>query len=164
LHLAGGILRGNGEVNGVLNEGIVAPGNSIGTLSVGTFTQNAGGVLAMELFVGQEPLSDLLSADTASLSGTVDVTLLPGDLPQMGDRFTLVTATSINVTGLQLRTSGFGGRLDVVTFTAGALAGKQGLQLTIVPEPAEGMLLLAAVVSTLNARRRQLSTANLGRR
>ncbi len=74
LSLFGGRVHGTGNIStvtGVINAGAtVAPGNSIGTLTItGNFVQGAGGLLEIELTNGA---SDLLSiTGNASLAGTV---------------------------------------------------------------------------------------------
>lgn len=69
-----GTLMGNGNIGGtVTNDGIVAPGNSIGTLTVGDYVSNTGS--SYEAEVDAAGNSDLIAATgTATLNGgTVDV-------------------------------------------------------------------------------------------
>ncbi|MBU2470477.1 MAG: autotransporter domain-containing protein [Proteobacteria bacterium] len=84
-----GILGGTGTIAGnVTNNGTVSPGNSIGTLSInGNFTNNAGGVLAVELASG--------SGDVLKVSGTA--TLNGGTLRASLRPAVYVNGTSWNV-------------------------------------------------------------------
>jgi autotransporter-associated beta strand protein len=70
----GGTLGGNGTLGGLVVNGTVAPGNSIGTLTVnGNYTHNAGATYVVE--INDHGQSDLIHATgTATISGgTVDV-------------------------------------------------------------------------------------------
>jgi uncharacterized protein with beta-barrel porin domain len=75
----GGTVGGTGSVVGNLfNSGTVAPGNSIGTLSVaGNYSQNGAGVYATEV-IGSGQSDRLNVGGTATLGGAVNVTALPG--------------------------------------------------------------------------------------
>lgn len=68
---ARGLLLGNGEiVKSVRNSGVVAPGNSIGVLTVGDYTQDAGGVLRIEYDAAGN--HDVLKVtNSAKLDGTL---------------------------------------------------------------------------------------------
>jgi uncharacterized protein with beta-barrel porin domain len=90
---AGGTVGGTGSVVGNLfNSGTVAPGNSIGTLSVaGNFTQTGSGVLTTEVAGGGQ--SDRLNVGgTATLGGTLQITALPGMSFAPSTTYTLVNA------------------------------------------------------------------------
>lgn len=95
---AGAVLGGNGTSQGnVVNNGTVAPGGSIGTLHLGgNYTQGVGGKLEIEL-ASTANHDELAVASTASLAGTLAVSLIGGFMPQAGDVFELMSA------------SGFGG-------------------------------------------------------
>ncbi len=84
-----GELSGNGEIVGnVLNEGLVSPGNSPGTLNVtGNFAQNEGGVLKMEI-ASTSSYDKLVIGGALMAGGTLDVDLL-SFMPQEGDSFDL---------------------------------------------------------------------------
>lgn len=65
-----GRLQGNGTIYGkVINNGVVAPGNSIGTLTVGSFLQNEQGTLALE--GGMNGGDKLRVAGEATINGTI---------------------------------------------------------------------------------------------
>ena len=93
--LSGGTLGGTGTVVGaVTNNGIVAPGNSIGTLNItGPYIQATGSSLNVE--VNTAPASDLLNiTGTATIQGGagVNVFAAPG-LYTVGQRYTILTAS-----------------------------------------------------------------------
>lgn len=74
-----GVLGGTGGITGDLfNQGIVAPGNSIGTLTLtGNYVQSAGSSLEIEINdAGQTDVLNVLG--NVTLSGTVDVKAAPG--------------------------------------------------------------------------------------
>lgn len=104
LNLAGGALRGNGMVTGVVNNsgGSVEPGLSAGTLTlVNNYNQSAPARLVSQLGgplpgTGYDQLI-LTGSATASLAGTLRVELIDGYVPDVGSLFDVVVAS--NVTG-----------------------------------------------------------------
>ena len=80
----------------LVNEGTVSPGNSAGIITVdGYYTQEAGGTLEIELggtTAGTEH-DQLVVTGTATMNGTLTVTLLPGFLPELGDTFFVIDHT-----------------------------------------------------------------------
>ncbi|MDQ7248678.1 autotransporter outer membrane beta-barrel domain-containing protein [Dongia sedimenti] len=96
----GGTLAGTGTIIGtVINNGNVAPGNSIGTLNItGPYTQAGGSTLTVEVDSGGA--SDLLAvtgAATIQPNATVSVLAAPGTYT-VGTRSTILTASG-GVTG-----------------------------------------------------------------
>lgn len=95
----GGTLKGSGTIgSNLVNAGIVAPGTSPGRLTTdGSFAQTAAGSLHVEI-AGVNPTTpdfDQLQIDgAATLSGTLNVSLLGGFRPAVGDTFTIVNKTS----------------------------------------------------------------------
>ena len=89
----GGIVSGNGNIVGHLfSGGAVAPGNSIGTLTVaGNFSQNAAGVYAAEV-VGSGQSDRINVGGTANLGGTVAVSALPGMAFAPSTTYTILNA------------------------------------------------------------------------
>lgn len=86
-----GTLKGIGTIHGILtNTGTVAPGNSIGTLTVGTYINNGG---TYEVEVNGAGQSDLIhSTGTATLNGgIVEVSSADGTF-NFNTRYTIVTA------------------------------------------------------------------------
>ena len=105
----GGVLNGSGTVGDttVSTGGTIAPGNSIGTLTVaGNYTQAAGSNYAVE--IGPNGTSDLIHATgTATiLGGTVAVTT--NGLVTVGTRYTILTADT-GVTGTYSAVANGGG-------------------------------------------------------
>jgi hypothetical protein len=89
-----GELRGSGVIVGnVLNEGLVSPGNSPGTMNIsGNFAQNSGGILKME--IASTASFDQLEIGGALIAGgTLDIDLL-SFTPQAGDSFDLFDFSS----------------------------------------------------------------------
>jgi autotransporter-associated beta strand protein len=75
---AGGTLAGHGSVFGAVSNigGIVAPGGSIGTLTVNSYAQSASGTLQVE--VTPSAASQLHVTGQANLAGTVSLIFDPG--------------------------------------------------------------------------------------
>ncbi len=99
--LQGGSLTGSGRVDAnVVSAGAVEPGDSPGELTIeGTYTQTdvfAGpGTLAIELG-GTEPVTEydvLTIIGDAELAGTLSVIPVDGFGPEIGQSFTILTAT-----------------------------------------------------------------------
>ena len=100
--IQGGTLTGSGTVQGnVTNAGTVAPGNSPGVLNItGNYTQTSSGVLDLEIAgrdnsnPGKPQFDQLRVTGTATLAGTVRVSLLDGFQPAPGDTFKVLTAAA----------------------------------------------------------------------
>ena len=90
--VSGGTLGGAGTINAnVVNNSIVAPGASAGTLIVnGTYTQSPGAAMNIELGGGTPGSQyDRLDVNGAvTLAGTLNVTLINGFVPTGGQTFT----------------------------------------------------------------------------
>jgi outer membrane autotransporter protein len=68
----GGTVIGTGTIGGIINFGHVAPGNSVGTLTVtGNFSQNAAGTLDIEIKPDGSAADLLAVGGTATLAGTL---------------------------------------------------------------------------------------------
>jgi hypothetical protein len=98
--LQGGTLNGAGTVEGnssyglTNSGGIVSPGNSPGILTVAnsSYTQTGAGVLAIEIGgTNAGAQYDQLALNNASLNGTLNVSLINGFNPSLGDNYTIVT-------------------------------------------------------------------------
>lgn len=101
---ANGTLFGKGRMRGLTNEGTVAPGASIGTLTVdGDYVQRAGARLQVE--VAADGSADLLKVGGRAVleGGSVDVIKAPGQYAY-GTRYTLIDAQG-----------GVSGRFDQLT-------------------------------------------------
>lgn len=115
--LNGGSLVGSGNITGNLrnNGGNVAPGYSPGTINIsGFYAQGANGSLTMEIG-GATPGSgydQLVVSGQASLNGTLNVTLINGFRPQVGDTFQLIALSSFTGSFATINTSGFTGQVN----------------------------------------------------
>ncbi|MEZ5065866.1 MAG: FlgD immunoglobulin-like domain containing protein [bacterium] len=150
LDLRAGTLAGTGTVSGDVRStaGRVAPGASPGTLTItGDYTQESGATLALELG-GYTPGAEhdvLAVSGDADLRGTVEVALVNGFVPALGDSFAVLTAA-----GIQDATfSGF----DAIGFPGG---------LTAVAV-ADGNTLYVVIVSPVDAPEDGISVARLAR-
>lgn len=148
-------LIGNGTVQGnvVVTGGSIAPGHSAGTLLIdGDLSMSAGTLLLFEIG-GQQQGTEYDFMDVtgnASLSGILDVSLINGFSPLSGDTFDILTAASIDPTGLAW--SGPSGLMwQVVSGGRGQIL---QLQTSAVPEPAGLGLLATLVICGLLVRRR----------
>jgi hypothetical protein len=88
-------LVGSGTLSASLvNGGTVSPGNSTGIITIdGDYTQEAGGTLVIELG-GTSPgtgYDQLVVTGTATMGGTLDVSLLPEFTPEIGQVFYIIT-------------------------------------------------------------------------
>ena len=96
--IQGGSLLGAGTVSSNLtNAGQVGPGTSAGTLNIsGNYTQTSAGTLNSE--IGGTTVSteydQLAVSGTATLDGTLNVTLINSFTPSDGDRFDAITFAS----------------------------------------------------------------------
>jgi hypothetical protein len=111
LNVFSGTLGGSGTINGsVVNDAIVAPGFSPGQLSiVGTYAQTGAGQLNMEIggTTAGAGFDRLDISGQATLSGTLNISLINSFSPASGSSFTIMTFASLsgdfaNVTGLNL--------------------------------------------------------------
>jgi hypothetical protein len=101
-----GYIKGVGTFNNVVFTGTFAPGFSPATLSAGSITY--AGKLQAELAGTSAGQFDAIHhAGTASLGGTLDISLLNGFVPTYGADFPIITAASVvgrfnAVTGFQI--------------------------------------------------------------
>lgn len=167
----GGTLGGTGSITGSVSigaAGAVAPGNSVGTLSTGSFfVSAAGGTVAIEL----DPTNSQGLGTTDNINVTGGVTLTGGNLgltllssPSVGQQFQIITndgtdptfgfatangspivANSFTVAGNTFSINYFGGTGNDVV-----------LQVTAIPEPASAALLVLGAAGLLARRRRGL--------
>ena len=117
---SGESLVGEGTIQAnLVNAGTVSPGTSPGTITVqGNYTQESGGTLAIELG-GATPGTEhdqLVITGTATLDGTLDVTMVSGFTPVLDDSFTIMTYTAqtgrFNTTALPSLSAGLGWLVD----------------------------------------------------
>ncbi|NEQ67422.1 MAG: hypothetical protein F6K21_18315 [Symploca sp. SIO2D2] len=90
-NLQGGAIVGSGIINTLelTNDSLINPGNGVGTLDLnGDYTQTGNGLLNIEL--GGDTAGEfdqLLISGTASLAGTLNVSLVNNYTPEIGDSF-----------------------------------------------------------------------------
>jgi len=91
---SGDSLIGSGTLAAdLVNGGTVSPGDSPGVITVqGNYAQQTGGVLEIELggTIAGTGFDQLIVTGTATLNGTLNVTLLPAYTPQAGDTFIII--------------------------------------------------------------------------
>jgi hypothetical protein len=94
LLIQGGVLTGAGTVFGsVSNQGQVSPGQPVGLIDVqGAYTQSAPGSLAVRLdgLSAGSQYSQLEGDSGITLGGPLQVSLVSGYTPHLGDTFTIV--------------------------------------------------------------------------
>ncbi|MGE0667841.1 MAG: autotransporter domain-containing protein [Sphingomonadales bacterium] len=95
----GATVQGTGTIGNLNSSGTVAPGNSVGMLTVvGDFVQDSDGVLQIE--IGPSGSSDLITATgTAMLDGTLEI-LVADSAIAPGDTFTFLIADGGVVDGV----------------------------------------------------------------
>jgi T5SS/PEP-CTERM-associated repeat protein len=96
---AGGTLTGHGQIVGnVTNQGIVAPGDHVGTMQIdGNYSQLPNGVLSIQVG-GLAPGigHDLLEvSDAATLNGQLQISFINGFVPPLGSKISFLTANSL---------------------------------------------------------------------
>ena len=152
-----GSISGSGTILGDLENpsGTVSPGSSPGVLQIyGNYTQGAEGTLHLELAANEHDV--LQVSGTAALAGTLQVSLLDGFQPGVGDRFDILQSASIVGTfdAIRLAPLGAGLRWD-----ASALYSSGNLLVTAVPEPASVCLLGLCCTWLIAVRRRAMPAA-----
>jgi YVTN family beta-propeller protein/autotransporter-associated beta strand protein len=91
LFMGTGVVKGN-----VINSGMVAPGASVGRLTVnGNYTQNASGALRVEVAGSAPGQYDVLAVNGhASLAGTLQLVSVGGFTLRSGDQIAFLTASN----------------------------------------------------------------------
>jgi autotransporter-associated beta strand protein len=86
-------LKGTGLIAGmVFNSGMLSPGDSPGTLTIeGNYTQTASGTFNV-LILSPSDYTRLVVTGSATLAGTLKLTLGSGYVPAVGTQFTILTA------------------------------------------------------------------------
>lgn len=129
--LPDGTLGGNGTAAGIaLVDGVVSPGESIGSLTLGGLTMQAGSSIDIEIdSLASYDSIDLLGALSIDPDTTINVTLADGFTPQVGETYEIITgATSVGggfgtvvTNGIEMIARSVAG--GVVLEVASALAG-----------------------------------------
>lgn len=155
---SGGRLAGVSSLGTSLTQtgGTLAAGASPGVMSIaGDYTLGAGGTLEVDLAgtggAGGTDFDLYTIAGTATLAGTLDLNAYGGFTPTAGETFDVLTATSIDATGLSLADAGF--TVSVVDLANGA---GQALRVSTVSVPEPGMAIGAlGTFALLEMRRRR---------
>jgi hypothetical protein len=114
LSLTAGSLFGTGTINGtVTSSGIVNPGSATATgvlTDNGAYTQSSTGALDIAVGGSSTGKFDVLNSTTASLNGTLNLSLSNGFVPTVGSTFKIMdfnseTGTFTTVNGLSINSS-----------------------------------------------------------
>lgn len=130
--LNGGLLAGSGNISGSVrnNSGIVSPGHSPGRINIsGDYVQGADGALNIEIG-GNAPgtgYDQLVVGGNADLGGTLNIKLVNGYRPQVGDVFTIISPSSFSGAFAQVNATGLGVQAN---YASGAIT----VTVTSVPE------------------------------
>jgi hypothetical protein len=126
----GGLLKGNATAasGGRLhNDGVVAPGDSVGALTSGNYTQSAAGTLQIEL-AGTTPRTQydqLIVFGSVALAGTLQVSLINGFTASAGMSFDILDWGSLSGTFSTVQLPALAGGLGWDTsqlYTTGVLS------------------------------------------
>jgi cyclophilin family peptidyl-prolyl cis-trans isomerase len=92
-----GIRGGVSLQRNLVNQGTLAPGLELGSITAADYFQFPSGTLEIQLFgtVADTKYDRVVATDTAWLAGTLDVSLVGGFNPGPGSSFTVLTAGSI---------------------------------------------------------------------
>jgi hypothetical protein len=142
-----GLIQGNGTVlapgAGIVNAGVIGPGNSPGHLTIAGDLQMASqGIVSIELN-GISDFDRLTVSGDAALTGKLEIVRLAGYTPAVGDSFIIMTFNGRAGTSFQdVSYSGFGnGVLFDVTYRDQDIL----LGVTAVPEPGAWAMLLTGL-------------------
>ena len=147
--ILGGQLLGSGTINGsVVNiGGLLSPGRSPGSIILnGDYTEGTAGALLFELGGLAGGQFDFLDVNgTASLGGTLEISLLDGYHPMLGDSFRVMDFNSRTGDFDSIQVLGASGFQFTTEYNADSLT----LVTEAVPEPSTMILALAAAASLL---------------
>ena len=143
-----GTCSGSGTVSGDLNNGggTVSPGNSPGVLDIeGNYTQSTEGLLLIELGGTDAGVDhDVLKVGgVADLAGELEVTLIDGFQPELGDSFAILDFEGLSGGFEQITLPSLAGGL---AWNASQLNASGSLSVALVPEPCSCLLLTAGFV------------------
>lgn len=162
---AAGSLIGNGEIESmnILNDGRIAPGASVGHLTLdGDVTFGDTSLLDIEIDMSGADLLTIMGS--ASLDGDLSLNLLSGYLPMDTDTFTILTTDSLSgvfdnvANGDMLLTSDGSGSFIVNYGLSSSFAPNSvvlsGFTASVIPEPGSAIILVGLGVAALSRRRR----------
>ena len=147
-----GYVKGVGIFDNVTHAGTYSPGLSPAVVEVGSTTY--AGVLEIELGGhddGQfDQIQHTIGDARATLGGTLDVALIDGFVPMLGDTFDIISAETVIGAFDEINLPS----LDGLAFNV--LYGSSGVRLTVaVPEPASLLLGICGFLFFYSTRRRQ---------
>lgn len=146
-----GYVKGLGDFTNVIFSGTFSPGLSPAIVPVENGGLGGAGTLLMEIggLIPGAQFDQLAIAGVFNLDGILDVDLLNGFAPSLGDSFLLFDgATSGAFDAFALPALASGLAWDTTTIYSGGT-------LTVVPEPSAAMLLLGALTGLLARRARR---------
>jgi autotransporter-associated beta strand protein len=143
----GGTLGGTGSVSGLLTVkagGTLSPGNSVGTLQLGSLDLNPSSTLQIEI-ASPTSYDKLTLSGSATLGGDLNLVFLGGYTPGHGDSLTILSAAG-----------GVSGSFDSVTPGYDVALVGNDVILTVLPEPsALALVFLGIFMVGVTARRRK---------
>lgn len=146
-----GTLAGQTTLGGTIvlgSGGIIAPGNSIGTIGAESLTWDGGAVMSFELS-NSNNTSDLLALTNGFSKGIVGSHLFDfNGTGLLGETYTLVTFTSTNFDVTDFSYSNLGGGHSGEFSISG-----NDLQFSVIPEPSTGLVGLLGLLSVFRRRR-----------
>jgi hypothetical protein len=97
-----GIREGFSLNRDLTNDGTLAPGEQLGSITVQNYVQFIDGTLKIQLAgtTADTQYDRVVATGTATINGTLDVSFLSGFNPSVGNTFTFLTATQITGTFL----------------------------------------------------------------
>jgi len=150
LSVIGQPLRNHGSLTGqgsyaasyIVNEGVIAPGHSAGTLRFENALYLAGGSV-LDLEFGGPENSDRIEVDgSMTLDGILNIHALAGYLPHVGDNLALISANAVSGNFDQINFVGFG---PGVTLASAWNGGALSASIQAVPEPETWAMLLTGL-------------------
>ena len=146
---SGNSLIGSGTLAAnLVNSGTVSPGNSAGIITVDAdYTQGVDGILEIELgkTTAGTGYDQLIVTGTATMNGTLNVSLLPGFTPQVGNTFFIIDYSGEGSSGA--------GTFDTINLPnlAGGLKleadfSDDGVTLTVVRASADTFIFLPMIM------------------
>jgi cyclophilin family peptidyl-prolyl cis-trans isomerase len=148
-----GIREGTSLGSELINQGALEPGLQLGAIMVESYRQETGATLEIQLLgtAADTQYDQLLVSNGALLGGDLNVSLLGGFIPELGDHFNILIAGSLSGTfdDISLPPLVSGLRWDIQTTTTSLV-----LAVVAVPEPSAVIMILAANVLGVWRRRR----------
>ena len=153
-----GTIQGDGTVASrvgatLLNAGLIAPGDGIGTLTLDGDLQMAEAGRVQFQLASLGSFDSLVITDDASFAGIIEVANF-GYRPVVGDSFVVITLDErlAGSTFDSLAVTGFGAGVD---FSVSYLPGQVVLNVVAVPEPGTWAMWLAGLAATVGLSRRR---------